>query len=520
MLVPIRPVYAVSQPIVIDSDRAGEFVITHLGREIRRVTASEPGLIDLGPLPPGGYGIRHFSSGESTAVQVATDPRARLRYGFVSDFRPGKDVGGVLRFARRLHLTGIQFYDWAYRHADLMGGGAEYEDALSQTISLETVRALTSALAASGIASMGYAAVYAVGKEEWEDWQNIALLQADGAPHSLADFLNIIDPADPEWLAHFTQDLRKAAESVGFVGFHLDQYGYPKTAVRADGKIVDVAESFVRMIEVVRESLPAAQLVFNNVNDFPTWSSAQAPQDAVYIEPWAPIADYGDLAGVVTRARSLARGKPVVLAAYQSVYASAPCEQADAAARLTMATLFSHGATQLLAGENGRILVDPYYVKNREAEVSTLDMLVRWYDFLVENDELLMPPEIVDVTSSYVGEYNGDIDVSYTDVPVSGTSRPGTVWRRLVKTPSGLVLHLINLVDQKTTEWDQPHIPPTPLAGGVLRMKPLLGRTPAVSVADPDDSSTLVPLHVTFDGHAASVKLPPLHTWQVLHVVL
>lgn len=520
MLVPIRPAYAVSQPIIVDSDRAGEFVITHLGREVRRVTVSEPGLIDLGELPPGGYGIRHVSSGASTAVQVAADLRARLRYGFVSDFRPGKDIDGALRFARRLHLTGIQFYDWAYRHADLMGGGSEYEDALSQPISLDTVRELASALGGSGIAPLGYAAVYAVGNEHWEWWRHLALLQCDGAAYALGDFLRLVDPAHPEWLAHFTQDLRKAFDSLGFAGFHLDQYGYPKTAVRADGRIVEVEESFLRMIGAVREALPEAQLVFNNVNDFPTWTTAPSPQDAVYIEPWVPITTYGDLAGVVTRARSLARGKPVVLAAYQSVYASAPCEQADAATRLTMATLFSHGATQLLAGETGRILIDPYYVKNQEAEASTLDMLVRWYDFLVENDELLMPPEIVDVTSSYVGEYNGDIDVSYTDVPVNGTPRPGGVWRRLVKTPSGLVLHLINLVNQENVEWDQPHTPTTPLAGGVLRIRPLLGRTPTVSVADPDDSSTLTPLRVTRVGREAMVDLPPLHTWQVLHVVL
>ena len=29
----------------------------------------------------------------------------------------------ALDTVRRLHLTGIQFYDWAYRHADLLGGG-------------------------------------------------------------------------------------------------------------------------------------------------------------------------------------------------------------------------------------------------------------------------------------------------------------------------------------------------------------------------------------------------------------
>ena len=33
---------------------------------------------------------------------------------------------------RRLHLTGVQFYDWAYRHADLLGGGETYDDALQK----------------------------------------------------------------------------------------------------------------------------------------------------------------------------------------------------------------------------------------------------------------------------------------------------------------------------------------------------------------------------------------------------
>ena len=40
----------------------------------------------------------------------------------------------------------------------------------------------------------------------------------------------------------------------------------------------------------------------------------------------------------------------------------------DLATSFTMATLFSHGATQLLAGEAGRVLVDPYYVDNHVAE--------------------------------------------------------------------------------------------------------------------------------------------------------
>ena len=42
----------------------------------------------------------------------------------------------------------------------------------------------------------------------------------------------LVDPAAPDWLAHFAADLAAATEQLGFDGFHLDQYGYPKWATR------------------------------------------------------------------------------------------------------------------------------------------------------------------------------------------------------------------------------------------------------------------------------------------------
>ena len=41
------------------------------------------------------------------------------------------------------------------------------------------------------------------------------------------------------------------------------------------------------------------------------------------------------------------------------------------------------------------------------------DLLKRWYDFLVEHLELLLPATIADVTGSYTEVYNDDCDVSY-----------------------------------------------------------------------------------------------------------
>lgn len=122
LLLPTQSVYLPGQAIVVETTHPGDLVVSHLGERVRVVPCAGPGLVDLGELSVGGYGVAQPSTGASSAVQVCVSASDRLRYGFVASFRPGKDVEAVARFARRLHLTGIQFYDWAYRHADLLVG--------------------------------------------------------------------------------------------------------------------------------------------------------------------------------------------------------------------------------------------------------------------------------------------------------------------------------------------------------------------------------------------------------------
>lgn len=519
-LLPTRATFAVGAHVHLEvrGDLApGELTVWHLGDLVARLSYDGSESVDLGELPAGGYGVELDQGGTVTRTAVEVGGSA-MRYGFVVDYAPGRDVSGVADLARRLHLTDIQFYDWAYRHAALLGGGEEYFDALDQPVALATVRQLVTSLRAAGSRSLGYAAVYAAGPAEWPEWEHRALLTATGAPFALGDFLFLVDPAADDWLANFGGDLTAALEQVGFDGFHLDQYGYPKRAVRPDGVVVDVAESFVTLIAALRDRLPDARLVFNNVNDFPTWRTARSPQDAVYIEPWAPTLTLGGLAGVVTRARSVADGKPVVIAAYQHVYDSATAREADLATAFTMAALFSHGATQLLAGEADRILVDPYYVRNHAVEASTADLLKRWYDFLVEHDELLLEPSIVDVTASIAGAYNDDCDVTYAATPVAETAEPGAVWRRITEADGRTVLHLINLVGQDDALWDAPRNAPVDTGVGTLRIRRLGGAVPRVRVGDPDGSGRLVDVEVTVDGDYATAALPPVGVWQLVLV--
>jgi len=524
-ILPNRATYSPSDPIEIEIRGGfdyGEMSVWRLGQIVAHHPYNGETSIHVGPLPHGCYGVE-LKSGSNiarTAVEVRENSRERIRYGFVADYSPNRDLAAVSDNIRRLHLSAILFYDWAYRHADLLGGGENYKDALDQPISLQTVRDLVSTAQDVSASALGYAAVYAVGPNEWSKWEHRALLTASGKPFGLGDFLFLVDPASPDWLKHFSTELVNSVSSIGFDGFHLDQFGYPKTALRADGLDIDVSASFATLISTVRDSLPDQQLVFNNVNDFPTWITAHTPQDGVYIEVWAPTLTLNSLAHMVTRAKSLAGEKPVVIAAYQHVYDFASAEVSDLATAFTMATLFSHGATQILAGESDRLLVDPYYVRNHKIESSTATLLKSWYDFVVEHDELLLDPKIVDVTDSYAGNYNDDCDVRFENSRVSEGAEPGSIWRRITHTPHGLVIHLINLLGQEDTLWDSPRQVPTDPGLGQLRFRCVGQSIPVVKVADPDHSSRLVEIPVAIDGDYAIATLPMLHIWQIVHIDL
>ncbi|TAM70476.1 MAG: hypothetical protein EPN48_03530 [Microbacteriaceae bacterium] len=525
-LLPTRSVFAVGAEVSVEVRGVrspGTLTLWHLGVEVGQWHNVSAPVAVLGALKSGGYGVE-WRGGDGTfartAVDVADDSRMRVRYGFTVDYHPHRDARGLTDTVRRLHLTDIQFYDWAYRHADLLGGGDEYDDALGQRVSLDTVRELASAVHDVGARALGYAAVYAVGPAEWDRWRAHALMDGAGSPFALGDFLFIVDPAAERWVAHFVPELEAATGVLGFDGFHLDQYGYPKHARRADGVVVDVATSFDVLLRAVRDALPGSQLIFNNVNDFPTWLTGGSPQDAVYVEVWNPQTTLGALARVVSRARAVGEGKPVVIAAYQHVYDSASAAAADGATAFTMATLFSHGATQLLAGEADRILVDPYYVRNHVVEESTAALLKRWYDYLVEHDELLLDPQIVDVTGSYAGAYNDDIDVTFAGVEVTEEPIAGQVWRRVTRTRYGLVLHLINLSGQTDVLWDGAKHPVVDIGESTLRLRTVEGVVPRVRVSDPDRLPRLVEVPVKVDRAYASATLPTPGIWQLVLIDL
>jgi dextranase len=404
-----------------------------------------------------------------------------------------------------------------YRHAQLVPPQDEFEDALGQRISLDTVRRLAAALTHAGSSPMAYAAVYAVGREVWPAWESEGLFRADGTPWTLGeDFLWNVDPSAERWVSHFVDDLRGALEAGGFAGFHLDQYGAPKRALRRDGTEVDLAQAFPALLERLAVDVPGAEMIFNNVNDFPTWTTAGATQSAVYIEVWAPHVRLGHLAELVSKARSFAPEKAVILAAYLSSYRGDEAA-ASAAERLQHAVVFSHGGTVLLHGEGGAVLTEAYYVSNRELSPKSRDAARRCYDFAVRYGDLLFDRESVDVTRSHLGGENVDVRVE-ASVRVSTDCEPGALWARVIQTKQGLLVSLIDLSAQADDLWDAPKKPSARLSGVRLAVERVRGNAPLLDFAEPDDAPGLLRLDSSFDGRHDVVELPAFGPWALVLV--
>ena len=507
-LLPAKATFAPGEPIVVEArDVRGAVRLLHLDRLVAEASVDD-GVVTFPPQPEGGYGVD--ANDASTAVDVLADPLTRPRYGFVSHYEADRIVDGVAENVRRFHLNAVQFYDWMYRHAKLMPPSDEFEDALGQTVSLATVRQLVAAVHAAGSLPMAYAAVYAVGAEAWPEWEGDGLFRRDGSPWMLGHFLWNVDPTSERWLAHFTADLRSALE-VGFTGFHLDQYGSPKWAERADGTLVDLVEAFPALIDRVAADVPESRNIFNNVNDFPTFATVRANQALTYIEVWAPHTTLTHLADLVTKARLLAPERAVILAAYLSVHRG---EEAAAlqAEKLQLATVFSHGGSVLLHGEESAVLTEAYYVTHKEIAPAVQEGARRYFDFAVRYGDLLFGTD--DVTRTHVGGENEEVRIEAT-VPVATDARPGTLWVRVLRVPGGLLVSLIDLSAQTDDVWDAPKNPSTPLDGVRVSILRRGAEAPRVAIASPD-APQLAALRPERSERDDAVSLPAFDTWALV----
>lgn len=488
-VVPDKSQYYVGDPIVLEctltntSDFEGEWWYECEIVSINKVIATGKGRCS-GRVPfkidvrddtingiRGGYGAfvtatlpdGRTVSGE-TAFDVVLHWREAPRYGFLSDFGR-KEAGqlGDVEFLRKMHINIVQFYDWMYRHDQLLAGQDEFVDPLGRSLSHAVVREKISALQERGIHPIAYAAVYASLADYAERYPEQVLYQNNGFPHSLAELFFIMDiSVGSDWTHHILEEFKSVITDMEFEGLHLDQYGMPKQAIRriaGKREVVKLNKLYPEFIDFLRTELGEnVGLIFNNVSNYPTHTTARAKQDIVYIEVWDPASRLRDLKQLISDARN-ASHKQVILAAYLPAFRPdklAEVQQAEVGAILTMATIFASAGYHLLIGEFNNILADPYYPKYGQASPTFQDILQRYYNFIVMYRDALFSLDLVDVSMSYTGGINTDVVFRKEGVRFTPSEELGVVWTFVKEKDDALILHLVNLVGVDNDLWYDP----------------------------------------------------------------
>ncbi|MEK5177847.1 glycoside hydrolase family 66 protein [Paenibacillus odorifer] len=489
-----------------------------------------------------GYGVKATVFYDKFAVSTAytsydiADHWSRApRYGFLSDFRKEeseelRDVESMNKF----HLNVIQFYDWMYRHDDLVPHQDEFLDPMGRMMSYKVVREKLAALHDKGMAALAYGAVYASLKDFLQARPEWGLYNRQGEPFQLIDLFYIMDitPGSP-WTDHIVEQFRQAVK-VGFDGIHMDQYGFPKKGIRrVEGReeLVDLAECYPALIDrtsaAVKEIKAEAGVIFNNVGNYPISKTASSDQEALYIEVWPPIVRLRELKGLIDNARSLDKDKPIILSAYlPSFYPKAghDKEWAENGALLTMASIFASGGYHLLLGEDNGMLTMPYYPDYAVMRPEFVVEVRRYYDFIVRFGTLIHNTQLEDVSYTYTAGVNTEITFEGR-VPFAPNGDIGSVWTIIKRMQGYHILQLINLVGLEDDYWEHGKKKRPETQDGVVCTLLIEQPIECIFTASPDDHNQEV-CFLDYEivphgqGLAARFTLPSLEVWSMVVVKL
>lgn len=520
-----------------------------LDREIERhevpVTPAPDGLtvvrLTVGPYDTefAGYGVdAELYAGTlkidalSTAFDVADNWRKATRYGFLSDFDSAQlGDGEDVRWMVKLHLNLVQFYDWMYRHDELVGEEETYTDLMGRVVNRKAVEEKIGLCRAHGMKAVAYGAIYAASKafaERHPDWR---LYTSSGDPYDFIGIFSIMNTSpDSPWQDHIVGQYREAIERMGFDGIHMDTYGFPKTGwSRLNGvpRLERLDEHFPVLISRTRAALSDIRddvcLIFNNVGNWPVDAVARADQDAVYVEVWKPHERYCHLREIVAGAQLWGEGKNVILAAYLKPFrepGSLGAEGAINAFRLLNAVVTAHGAFHLLHGENGGVLTQGYYVDHSLLEADFRRTVRDYCDFGVRYGHVTHDPALRDVSMTHADGDN--LEYAFSGFTYSTYGEAGKVWTVIRESRDCKLIHFINLTGVEDDCWNK----------GKERPAPVEGRSVSIAVEREIGSLLLVspdrdggrPIQIAYRmengprGLTAVAELPVLQYWDLLIV--
>ena len=410
----------------------------------------------LSDLPVGTHAIECWSTEGAILADELTTVSERPGDGPVMGFATSFDsarVEGVLSWLRALRCTVVQFYDWMQSYSAPLPESDQYTDPLGRKLSRSSLERLVTGVRGLGAVAQAYAPIcaaepaFAAGHPDW------LLFRNDGTPQHLGNLLQIMDPSSTAWQEHWLTAYAAAAAAIGFDGFHLDTYGYPRRPFTNVSDPVRMNGAYHVFVERLRTALPWSTLSFNQVNGVPFGFEIPRPPSFRYVEVWPPNDHWRHLEGLMSHS---AGGHPWAggaVALYPPVW---DAERSDAVRSvvLTEAVTTVLGAGLLALGDDAGVLCHPYYPDHEVMDDGETSTVLAWHRFALRCRDLFRGGE--DTSWSEIGDENGEVCVETPDVPVSPEPTGGSLFVRVTRTGTTTAVSCVDLSGSTTGSWAKP----------------------------------------------------------------
>ncbi len=368
--------------------------------------------------------------------------------GFVTSFDDASR-DGVLSWLQDLRCTVVQVYDWMDSYSQALSNSARYEDPLGRTIERAALEKLIVGIKETGAVAQAYAPVTAAGKDlavEHEQWR---LIRNDREPETLGDLLEIMDPGNAGWQSYWIENYGGAADALGFDGFHLDTYGYPRDAQNVEGASADVVEGYASFVTAVRDARPTDVLSFNQVNGVPRGFEPPTSPSFRYVEVWPPNEQWRHLEGLLQRSAGLGERHGDTLAIYPPVW-NVERTKALRTCVLSEAITTILGANTLIWGDRDGVLCHPYYVSHESLDESERAQALEWHRFALRIRDLFRTA--TDTSWYELSDENASVTVAWM-----GTTSPeplgGSLFARVIRGDDLVVVSLLDLTGSEEGSW-------------------------------------------------------------------
>lgn len=537
----VRSFYRSGEEIIVSALPKGTFRVVASRATGHVFQAKLDGSARFTGLPAGTYSIEAYGAAGDLLIEelttVGVHQGERPVHGFATSFKE-EDISLVLEWHRALRSTVVQVYDWMASYTEPLGPETGWEDPSHRPVSLKALRSLAGGLKELGAVTHAYAPVYAVGNQFAADHPEILMYQGDGEAVRFLDQIVLANPANLEWQRHFVSSYGEAAKAIGFDGFHIDTYGFPRTANEVDGNPIDLRHAYESFLKFLRHAWPLELISFNQVNGVPSAMSLPDGPRFRYCEIWPPNDRWRHFEGLLDRTsgRAGVPGPPLSrdelmrgsLACYPPVWGidkpTGPVEGIAREASLrtvvsTEAIVTLLGASALIYGDKTAALCDPYYPKHARLSEQEAATVIAWRRFALRCRDLFLEGE--DTSWYEIGDENGSVSVD-ASAPVRPEPVGGALFARVVYAEGLVTVGVVDLTGSENGQWSEPTEKGrvTSVAIRVLLDHPGSWMTTAAVLGAPSDRFAQISSKevVHRQGRALEVELPLVSGWSVLRL--